>query len=360
MNAAPLERRQILGGLFGGGKGGRGKGGKGLFGGGRRPKGGKGKGKGKRPGKAKTSESAEEEHASTAAEEHTAATGDHTATAKASATGKVSATGTRTMGNGVGSETAAPKTASATGKTDGGSKTAEPVTTEPGKTEAVAKSTHSAPAPKSTQGSRPAPKDTQVSAAKTASAKSTSKYSGKGLPRPTGKGASIKSTLAKLTRTGFPKLPRPKTGNDPIPKVPASVLRWDRRAKSHSFQIILSGTLELKNSSKSVTPDVDVYDIDLFYTDTTTIRALHRLNKTVICYFSGGTYEPGRPDSAQFPKADIGAKLREWPKEHWLRTGSAAVRRIMANRIQLAAQKGCDAIDADNIGSFFQSAMIRN
>jgi hypothetical protein len=94
-----------------------------------------------------------------------------------------------------------------------------------------------------------------------------------------------------------------------------------------------------------------VYDIDLFFTDATTIRALHRLNKTVICYFSGGTYEPGRPDSAQFAKADIGAKLLEWPKEHWLKTGSAAVRRIMANRIQLAAQKGCDAIDADNIGS---------
>jgi Glycoside-hydrolase family GH114 len=130
------------------------------------------------------------------------------------------------------------------------------------------------------------------------------------------------------------------------------VQRWDHRAKGHSFQIILEGALDLKPEAKSVTPDVDVYDVDLFFTDTSTIKTLHQLGKTVICYFSAGTYEPGRPDSALFPMKDIGSRLIEWPEERWVRTGSASIRRIMADRIQLAAQKGCDAIDADNVDAY--------
>jgi hypothetical protein len=131
---------------------------------------------------------------------------------------------------------------------------------------------------------------------------------------------------------------------------PQSVQRWDYRAKTHSYQIILNSALDLKLNAKSVTPDVDVYDVDLFFTETSTIKTLHQLNKTVICYFSAGTYEPGRPDSLLFASNDIGSRLLEWPKEKWLRTGSALVRRIMANRIQLASMKGCDAIDPDNVG----------
>jgi hypothetical protein len=34
----------------------------------------------------------------------------------------------------------------------------------------------------------------------------------------------------------------------------------------------------------------------------------------------------------------------------WIQTKSTKVRQIMTNRIQLARQKGCDAIDPDNIG----------
>jgi hypothetical protein len=128
------------------------------------------------------------------------------------------------------------------------------------------------------------------------------------------------------------------------------VKSWDHRAKTHSFQIILAGALDLKPNATSVTPDVDVYDVDLFFTSKSTIETLHLLNKTVICYFSAGTYEPGRPDSFLFPSRDMGSRLLEWPKEKWLRTGSMAVRRIMADRTQLAAKKGCDAIDPDNIG----------
>jgi hypothetical protein len=120
--------------------------------------------------------------------------------------------------------------------------------------------------------------------------------------------------------------------------------------KNPTFQIILSGVPDLKSNAKSITPNVDIYDIDLFMTEASTIRTLKRLNKTVICYFSAGTYEPGRPDSNKYAATDKGSRLLQWPSERWVRLSSPGVRRIIADRIQLAAQKGCDAVDPDNVG----------
>ncbi len=99
--------------------------------------------------------------------------------------------------------------------------------------------------------------------------------------------------------------------------------------------------------------NVDVYNIDLFDTDTGVISRLHANGKKVICYFSAGSYENWRPDVADFPKAILGRNLEGWAGEKWL-----DVRRldvlipIMRNRIQLAAKKGCDAVDPDNIDGY--------
>jgi len=99
-------------------------------------------------------------------------------------------------------------------------------------------------------------------------------------------------------------------------------------------------------------PDVDIYDVDLFRTDKKTIDIMKNFNKTVICYFSGGTYEPSRPDSRQFSSSDLGNRLAQWPSEKWVKLESTSVRRIMTNRMQLARDKGCDAIDPDNIDAY--------
>jgi hypothetical protein len=150
--------------------------------------------------------------------------------------------------------------------------------------------------------------------------------------------------------------PEPET---PIPLPPAvpgaeqRVANWDHNAKNHTFQIILSGTPVIADDAKSVVPDVDVYDVDVFMTDKSTIKKLQALNKTVICYFSGGTYEPGRPDSVLFREHDKGLALKEWPDERWVRLGSGEIRKIMADRIKLSYEKGCDAIDPDNVGKLY-------
>jgi hypothetical protein len=122
-------------------------------------------------------------------------------------------------------------------------------------------------------------------------------------------------------------------------------------ALGQKWQIILLGTPDM---SKMPLPPVDaqVWDIDLFDNDASAIRTLRAAGKIVICYFSAGTREDWRDDANQFPAADQGKVLPEWPNEKWIRIGSAKVREIMAARIKLAGTKGCDAIDPDNIGKF--------
>lgn len=105
------------------------------------------------------------------------------------------------------------------------------------------------------------------------------------------------------------------------------------------------------------TPDVvntypvAMYDIDLFNNDASVVAALHAKGIKVICYFSAGSYEDGRPDSNRFTAADKGQKMEGWP-EYWIDTRSANVRSIMADRIQLCKDKGFDGVEPDNIDGY--------
>lgn len=119
-----------------------------------------------------------------------------------------------------------------------------------------------------------------------------------------------------------------------------------------TWQIVLNAPLKLDAITKSVTPDVDVFDIELYTNSVETIETLHALGKRVICYFSAGTYEPYRPDSSEFEAGDLGNALVGWPDEKWLNTSSANVRSIMVARIELACQKGCDGLDPDNVDGY--------
>ncbi|KAF2177701.1 glycoside hydrolase family 114 protein [Zopfia rhizophila CBS 207.26] len=136
----------------------------------------------------------------------------------------------------------------------------------------------------------------------------------------------------------------------PLP-TPTGTLPWTPKVKD-TWQIILLNRIELDQNATAVSPDVSIYDIDLFNTPKTTIDTLHRLGKKVICYFSGGSYEPNRPDSDQFKEEDMGKDLEGWPGERWLRLGSENVRRIMKGRVEEASRKGCDGVDPDNVDGY--------
>jgi len=120
---------------------------------------------------------------------------------------------------------------------------------------------------------------------------------------------------------------------------------WKPHAGS-TWQIVLEYALN------DTTADVAVYDIDLFENPASTISALHAQNRSVICYFSAGSYENFRPDSDQFKPSDYAKELDGWPGEYWLNTNSSNVRRIMSARLALAASKGCDGVDPDNVDGY--------
>ena len=118
-----------------------------------------------------------------------------------------------------------------------------------------------------------------------------------------------------------------------------------------SWQIILRHPLDLSSPS-SLSPDVDVYDLDLYDNDAEVFAELQRMGKKVICYFSAGSYEDYRPDSEDFDEKDLGDELDGWPGERWVNISSPRIRDIMVKRIKLADKKGCDAIDPDNVDGY--------
>lgn len=143
-------------------------------------------------------------------------------------------------------------------------------------------------------------------------------------------------------------------GNSSTPSTPSipgnntnatSGIFWKPSAGT-SWQIILNNTVD------DTSVNASVYDIDLFMNTPKIIADLHTLGRKVICYFSAGSYENYRPDSDQFKTSDKGGELVGWPGEYWLNTSSTNVRKIMTARLALAAQKGCDGVDPDNVDGY--------
>lgn len=122
------------------------------------------------------------------------------------------------------------------------------------------------------------------------------------------------------------------------------------------WQIVLSETLEdvdQMSPGNTSNPKIVVYDIDMFnHQNLTVVRALQKMNVTVICYFSAGSYEPYTPDAWKFKSDDKGKELVGWAGEYWLDLTSDNVRDIMTSRIKIAAEMGCNAIDPDNVDGY--------
>jgi len=112
-----------------------------------------------------------------------------------------------------------------------------------------------------------------------------------------------------------------------------------------SWQWQLSGTIDTSF-------DVAMYDIDLFDAPQATIDALHAAGRKVICYVDAGSWEPGRPDSADFPAAVLGKALVGWPDEKWLDIRDPRVRALIDARLDVAVTKHCDGVEPDNVDGY--------
>ncbi|CAO2657842.1 Nn.00g071020.m01.CDS01 [Neocucurbitaria sp. VM-36] len=142
----------------------------------------------------------------------------------------------------------------------------------------------------------------------------------------------------------------PTSTVSPLPS-PNVTFPWVPKVND-TWQIILSHPPLLADSDTSTTPNVSIFDMDLFDTPAETIQKLHDLGKKVICYFSAGSYEDWRPDAGDFQPADLGKELDGWPGEKWLKVGSENVRKIMKSRMEMAREKGCDGVDPDNVDGY--------
>lgn len=118
-----------------------------------------------------------------------------------------------------------------------------------------------------------------------------------------------------------------------------------------SWDILLNKGDSPVNIKQAVNQNFHAIDIDLFDTDQPTIADL-KTNKLVICYFSAGSREDWRPDASDFKDGDTGKGLDGWAGENWLNVKSENVRNIMKTRIKMAADKGCTAVDPDNVDGF--------
>ncbi|MBI1842997.1 MAG: endo alpha-1,4 polygalactosaminidase [Actinobacteria bacterium] len=96
----------------------------------------------------------------------------------------------------------------------------------------------------------------------------------------------------------------------------------------------------------------DVFEIDLFDNDKSVVDRLHAQGRKVICYLSAGSYESWRPDAASFPASVLG-NGNGWPGERWLDIRALDVLGpIMENRLDRCAEKGFDAVEADNVDGY--------
>lgn len=106
----------------------------------------------------------------------------------------------------------------------------------------------------------------------------------------------------------------------------------------------LSGTV-------NTTKPAPIYDIDMEGASATMISQLKANHHTVVCYIDAGGWEPYRSDASQFPKSVIGNKEQGWD-ENYLDIRSDVVRTLMSKRMDVAAAKGCDAIEPDVMDTY--------
>ncbi|MGI0118805.1 endo alpha-1,4 polygalactosaminidase [Zooshikella sp. RANM57] len=120
---------------------------------------------------------------------------------------------------------------------------------------------------------------------------------------------------------------------------------------------------QIENSdTMSTNIDADVVDIDLFDASeggqNSKIRQFKKKGKKVVCYFSAGTYEKWRSDAKRFTKETLipNGDMDDWPDETWLNIGDAkalvTIKSIIEDRIKLAKDAGCDAVEPDNVDGF--------
>jgi len=126
----------------------------------------------------------------------------------------------------------------------------------------------------------------------------------------------------------------------------ATAPRWHPHPTTAPWQWQLQGKIDTG-------VDAGVYDVDGFETPASTVRALHRQGRKVVCYLDVGSWESYRPDAAQFPVSVRGNVYDGFPDERWLDVSRFRLfAKPLERRFDLCARKGFDAVEPDNIAGW--------
>ena len=152
-----------------------------------------------------------------------------------------------------------------------------------------------------------------------------------------------------------PEITDPSGSTDLWSPTPNSNLTWDWR---------IGDTPDPESSTY-----YDVYDIDLFDNSAEDIAAFQARGMTVICYFSAGTYEGWRDDWQEYfsfittdsysgDEAPFAGNMSDWD-ERWLDVREIELLEpIMRGRMAMAKDKGCDAVEPDNMDSYTNQSEV--
>ncbi len=141
------------------------------------------------------------------------------------------------------------------------------------------------------------------------------------------------------------EVPGPPLEEQPPDDEPIRDGPWVRPGPETTWQWQLQGPVDTGH-------DVDLYDVDLFDTDEALLQRLKAEGRIVICYFSAGTFEDWRPDVGLLGEDTKGHPLEEWEGERWLDIRQAAVVELVRGRLALAAARGCDGVEPDNVDGY--------
>ncbi len=152
--------------------------------------------------------------------------------------------------------------------------------------------------------------------------------------------SNTQATLRQSERLSLPLIENNFSIATPHPK------SWWMPSPGTSWQWQLSGEIDTSISAQ-------MYDIDLFDAPQAVIDELHANGRTVVCYFSAGSWEDWRPDAGQYPPETLGKPLEGWQDERWLDIRQIdSLSPILTHRLDLARQKGCDGVEADNVDGY--------
>ncbi|WP_344983025.1 endo alpha-1,4 polygalactosaminidase [Deinococcus rubellus] len=95
-------------------------------------------------------------------------------------------------------------------------------------------------------------------------------------------------------------------------------------------------------------------DVDGFDTSAAKVAQLNAQGLYTVCYLDVGSYEPGRPDSAQYPAYLKLQQDPDWPAEYFLDVTdvfkpNSALASLLNTRFQMCKDKGFAAIEPDNL-----------